>query len=93
MRQFPDFCESLEKLGVVYTRIMPEENDQDSPIGRGWKATYQTDDKAVVEQKCKDLQVDIEWLENGNLKTMTQRLDAIKVHPVTGKKVRYKDCY
>lgn len=87
--EFPDFCTKLETLGVRYIRVLPEENDTSSPIGRGWKATYNTSERQVVEAKAQDLGTTIEWSGPSNewLKTTTGVLAAIRVHPVTKKKV------
>ena len=48
--KYPDFVERIEKHGLLYTRFSREEDDP-SPIGRGWKATYSTTDKTVAEQR------------------------------------------
>lgn len=86
-QEFPEFCAKLEQDGVIYTRTMPQKDDKDSPIGRGWESTYQTTDKNLVDRTCKEMDIQCEWLENGDLKTITQPLAAVKVHPITKKKV------
>ncbi|CAI0423417.1 unnamed protein product [Linum tenue] len=47
----PDFVERLEKEGMVSRRVMGEEDDPSSAIGRGWKSTFSTNDKLVAEQR------------------------------------------
>lgn len=49
--KYPDFVEKLEKHGLIYTRVLPEEDDPSSPIGRGWKSTFLTNDKSVAEPR------------------------------------------
>ena len=36
----PLFVEQLKTKGVIYTRILPEDDDPSSPIGRGWKSIF-----------------------------------------------------
>ncbi|XP_072965140.1 clavaminate synthase-like protein At3g21360 isoform X1 [Typha angustifolia] len=50
--KFPEFVERLEKLGLIYTRVLGEGDDPSSPIGRGWQSTFLTKDKAVAEERC-----------------------------------------
>jgi len=84
----PEFVEKLERLGVKYTRILPQENDESSPQGRGWKATYGVNTKEEVEKKVTSMKLDFEWLPNGDLvTTSTEPLQAIQVDVRTGKKV------
>lgn len=47
----PEFVQRLEEHGLVYVRILGEEDDPSSPIGRGWKSTFLTQDKNVAEQR------------------------------------------
>jgi hypothetical protein len=44
----PEFMKKLEDLGVQYIRIIPENDDPTSAIGRGWKSTYLTDSKGML---------------------------------------------
>lgn len=38
---YPQEMGRIEELGVRYIRVLPEEDDPTSAIGRGWKSTYQ----------------------------------------------------
>lgn len=80
------FVDELEERGVVYNRVLPENDDPASPIGRGWKSTYQTSDKEEVEKKCADQGTSYEWLQNGCLRTRTATLPAVRTDDRTGKK-------
>ena len=51
----PEFVDKLEKHGVIYTRVLGEDDDPSSPIGRGWKSTFLTADKAIAEERYKSL--------------------------------------
>jgi len=85
--QYPEFVEKLEKLGSIYLRVMSPEQDSQSPIGRSWKATFGTDDKATAEKKCEELGMKFEWLGD-NMKTVNKTpIAAVQVDDRTGKKV------
>lgn len=43
----------------MYRRILPTEDDPDSPIGRGWKSTFLTQDFDKAKEKAKELGVDL----------------------------------
>lgn len=49
--KYPEFVERLEEHGLLYTRVLGEDDDPSSPIGRGWKSTFLTNDKSVAEQR------------------------------------------
>lgn len=49
--RYPDFVEQLEEHGLIYTRVLGEDNDPSSPIGSGWKSTFLTKDKTVAEER------------------------------------------
>ena len=49
--KYPEFVERLEKHGLLYIRVLGEDDNPSSPIGRGWKSTFLTSDKAVAEQR------------------------------------------
>lgn len=81
-----DFADKIERTGVKYIRIMPEQDDTSSAIGRSWKSTFLTDNPVDAEKKMKELGTDWEWLENGNLKTITATVPAIRTDERTGMK-------
>jgi alpha-ketoglutarate-dependent taurine dioxygenase len=80
------FVEELEQKGVKYTRILSEENDESSPQGRGWKATYGPT-KEEVEKVLQERKLDFEWLPNGDVKTVTAPLAAIQTDARSGMQV------
>lgn len=49
--KYPDFVEKLESHGLIYTRVLGEDDDPSSPIGRGWKSTFLTQDKTIAEER------------------------------------------
>ncbi|CAI0423408.1 unnamed protein product [Linum tenue] len=71
--KYPDFVERLEKEGMVSRRVMGEEDDPSSAIGRGWKSMFSTDDKLVAEQsiatsRAAELGVKLEWIGDGSMR-------------------------
>lgn len=81
-----EFVEMLEEKGVKYTRVLPCDDDNTSAIGRGWKGTFQTQDKAEAERRCKEQGTEFEWLPDDCMKTVTATLPAIRTDTRTGKK-------
>ena len=51
-KALPDFVAKLEEKQVRYTRILPDGDDPQSAIGRGWQSTYQTQDRSRAEEIC-----------------------------------------
>ena len=50
----PTFVQQLEAKQVRYARILPNGDDPQSAIGRGWQSTYQTQDRFHAEQVCRE---------------------------------------
>jgi len=55
-----------------------------SGLGRSWQQTYETDDRARVEQHLVEAQVEWRWLPDGTLHTEQIRRSTLR-HPVTGR--------
>lgn len=49
--KYPEFVEQLEEHGLIYIRVLGEDDDPSSPIGAGWKSTFLTKDKNVAEER------------------------------------------
>ncbi|CAI0423462.1 unnamed protein product [Linum tenue] len=49
--KYPEFVRQLEKQGLIYNRVLGEKDNPNSPIGRGWKSTFLTENKAVAEER------------------------------------------
>jgi len=85
--QFPDFVKKLEETGLLYIRILGEDDDPSSPIGRGWHSTFLTKDKNEAEKRAARLGTKLEWLEDGGVKTIMGPIPAIKVDGSRGRKI------
>lgn len=83
----PSFAKKVEEQGVRYIRVMPEVTDKNSAIGRSWKETFHVETREQAEEKMREAGMSWEWLEDGNLKTETQALKAIRFDEETNQKV------
>lgn len=77
--KYPLFTQKIESLGVKYIRYLPTEDDPTSAIGRGWKSTYNCLSKEEAEEQLRALGSEWEWMPNGDLKTITAIVPAIRV--------------
>jgi alpha-ketoglutarate-dependent taurine dioxygenase len=82
----PEFAQKVEELGVKYVRVMPDQDDRTSPIGRSWRSTFLTEDRAEAEAKMKAIGTTWRWQEDGTLYTQTAVVPAIRNEPRSGKK-------
>jgi hypothetical protein len=74
--------EELERKGVRYVRNL---HGGGGP-GPSWQQTYETEDRAVVEEFCNRSNISFTWKEDGGLK-LVQFRPATILHPVTGERV------
>ena len=81
-----EFAQKVEDIGVRYIRIMPEEDDPTSAIGRSWKSTFIAQTKEEAERKMQELGTTWNWLEDGNVRTETATIPAIRTDDRTGMK-------
>ncbi|KAD2806212.1 hypothetical protein E3N88_39589 [Mikania micrantha] len=49
-QRHPDFVDELEKHGLKYMKIAPEDDDISFPSGTSWKSLFKTDDKSIAEE-------------------------------------------
>lgn len=50
-QKHPEFVQHLEEKGLSYSRVFGKEFDPSSPVGRGWKTIFMTDDKSLAEER------------------------------------------
>ncbi|CAM8949940.1 unnamed protein product [Rhodiola kirilowii] len=84
--KYPDFVQKLEHHGLIYTRVMGEDDDPSSPIGKGWKSTFLANDKAVAEQRAAELGMKLDWTKDGAKRTIGP-LPAIKYDATRHRKI------
>jgi alpha-ketoglutarate-dependent taurine dioxygenase len=73
----PEIRERFEQKGVMYVRNFSDH------IGLSWKTVFQTDDRAQVEQYCRNAGYDFEWRDSNRLRTR-RVAPAVARHPHTG---------
>ncbi|GJX73780.1 clavaminate synthase-like protein, partial [Tanacetum coccineum] len=82
----PEFVAQLEEHGMTYKKMMNDEDHESSYTGRGWKSTYNTDDKFLLEEmyalvhyiKVAELGMKLEWIRNA-VKLITGPMHAIGI--------------
>jgi len=84
----PEVRNAFEQKGVKHIRnyASPNAKGRTGFQLKSWFDMFHTDDKNIVEQKCKEHDIICEWKENDGLR-MTNVGSAFKTHPVTGEKV------
>ncbi|XP_073525719.1 uncharacterized protein [Phyllobates terribilis] len=59
------FLQRLEEHGLIYIKVLADETDPSSLIGRSWKSIFSTNDKILAEQKAAKMGWKLEWIKNG----------------------------
>ncbi|MDY7094265.1 MAG: TauD/TfdA family dioxygenase, partial [Acidobacteriota bacterium] len=75
----PQIRSRFEELGVLYRR------NYGRGMGLEWQEVFQTDDRGVVEDYCRENRLRFHWRDDGGLRTECLR-PAVIEHPVTGEK-------
>ena len=74
----PNVVEEFTRKGVKYIRNL----QGGQGVGPSWQDTFETTDKAAVEQYCADRDTAVQWQPDGGLK-LTQVRPAVATHPQT----------
>jgi alpha-ketoglutarate-dependent taurine dioxygenase len=61
-------------------------------VTKSWMDAFETDDRRVVEQRCREIGATPHWLESGRLVLETTRPAAV-THPVTGEPVWFNSAH
>ena len=75
--ELPEFAAAAEARGLLYTNVMPEEDDASSGQGRSWKSTFMVEERAGAEARLRELGYDWSWGEDGSLRATTPTLPAV----------------
>ena len=76
--ELPEFAAAAEARGLLYTNVMPEEDDASSGQGRSWKSTFMVETRAEAEARLRELGYRWEWREDGSLRATTPTLPAVR---------------
>lgn len=82
----PAIREAFASRGVAYVRNYG--GDVDLP----WQEVFQTRDRSVVEEYCREAGIDFEWKSGGSLSTR-QVAQGIARHPATGEAVWFNQAH
>ena len=73
----PQTVEKFSQKQVLYVR------NYGDGLGLHWPEVFQTTDKSVVEQHCREASIEFEWKDNNRLRTRQVR-PAVRIHPHNG---------
>lgn len=76
----PEIRERFQQKGVMYVRNFSDH------IGLSWKTVFQTEDRARVEEYCRNAGYAFEWRDSNRLRTR-RVAPAVARHPQTGEPV------
>ncbi|MEZ6059249.1 MAG: TauD/TfdA family dioxygenase [Planctomycetaceae bacterium] len=77
-RELPQFAADCAARGLLYSHVMPAENDAASGMGRSWQSTWKADSREAAEARMSSLGYTWQWLDNGCLKVTTPKLPAVR---------------
>ena len=78
----PEIVEEFRTKRIKYLRNLHGGNG----FGLSWQAAFQTNDKSVVEDYCRDMSIDYEWKADGGLR-LENTFESVITHPRTGEEV------
>ena len=90
-----DVLERFEKRGLNYISCYPYKSRLMNFLNKShksWVNVFETEDKAEVEKKCKEHDIDFEWNKNDWIK-ISQLRPATLVHPHTQEKVWFNQAH
>jgi amino acid adenylation domain-containing protein len=73
----PQTVEKFSRKQIMYMR------NYGDGLGLHWPEVFQTTDRSVVEQHCREASIELEWKDGNRLRTRQVR-PAIRTHPYTG---------
>jgi len=76
--QLPEFATDCEQKGLLYSHVMPGQDDSASGMGRSWQSTWNASTTEEAEHRMSDLGYSWEWLDDGCLRVTTPRLPAVR---------------
>jgi hypothetical protein len=84
-RAHPALAAKLARLGVRYVRVLPEQTDPASPLGKSWTDTFHARTREEAEAAMREAGVDWEWRAGGDLKTISKRMPALVMNRASGR--------
>lgn len=85
----PDIRDEFEERGISIVRNHPSRRSGGRRLDmwrmKSWEDTYDTEDRGIAEQKCRDQDYEVEWF--GDCLQVRSRQEAFREQPGTGRKV------
>lgn len=80
-KNHPDFIKDLENKGVRYIRVVEENDNLSSPIGRGWRNIFNVETREQAEIVMKERGYEWEWFDSitNDCKLSSKKLPAIRI--------------
>jgi len=77
-QELPDFARDCQAKGLLYTNVMPDQDDPESGQGRSWRSTFFADTRAQAEARLSSLGYSWQWEDDGCLRATTPVLQAVR---------------
>ncbi|MFP6765859.1 MAG: TauD/TfdA family dioxygenase, partial [Planctomycetaceae bacterium] len=77
-QECPDFVSDCESKGLLYSNVMPAQNDPDSGMGRSWRSTFRAETRVDAEAGMRALGYTWEWMSDDSLRATTPVLSAVR---------------
>jgi alpha-ketoglutarate-dependent taurine dioxygenase len=84
----PEVRDRFLRKGVMYTRNLHGGRG----AGLSWQTVFETDDRSVVEEYCREGGIDFTWKSDGGLQTRQVR-PAVVRHPKTGETIWFSQVH
>ena len=78
----PEIVKQFKAKKIRYDRNL----FSDAGSGYSWQDAFETFDKTIVENYCREADIKFEWKDGGRLR-LSQTLPATAIHPITGEEV------
>ncbi|CAN1836815.1 Clavaminate synthase-like protein At3g21360 [Linum perenne] len=72
--KYPELVMKLEEEGLLFIRVMADEDDPSIALGRGWKSTFSTHDTIVAEERAASLGMKLEWINGDGDSSLVRRV-------------------
>ncbi len=77
-QELPEFADECAQKGLLYSHVMPAEDDATSGMGRSWQSTWKAATRDQAEARMQKLGYTWEWFADGCLKVTTPKLPAVR---------------
>lgn len=84
----PKVRQPFEERGVRYVRSL----HGGQGAGLAWQTVFETADRAAVERYCQEGGIELQWTEDGGVRTRQQR-PAVVSHPRTGERLWFNQAH